>query len=412
MAQEASVTDIFQLIAQAVSPISSIESLPLDAALGRFLAQDVTSPIPVPRFNNSAMDGFAFSSAELKLGSHDSTVSLKIVGASYAGAPFEGQVGPTEGIRIMTGAEVPAGLDTVIPFEKAHFCEGTGELTFKADAVKPGANVRLRGEEIEEGAAAIKAGTRLTAAHIGLAASLGAGTLLCRRIRVTIFATGDELAEPGRPLHAGCIYNSNSHLLAALCRRWGCEVRDLGILPDSAEAQRSALKEAAAQTDFLVTSGGVGEGDKDITTSVLAELADMTHYHIRMRPGKPFSFGALRGGHSGWCMALPGNPVAAAMSAQLFLRDAIWRAAGAGPAPRECFPAEAAAAIRGRIGRTDFVRGRLEAKDGRLRFTPTPSQSSAMLTTLAGMNAAVILEENAAGAAEGAQVRALRLDIE
>lgn len=411
MAQEASVTDILQLVARAVAPIGVSERVPLDQALGRFLAEDVLSPMPVPRFNNSAMDGFAFAAEELAKPDREGKHSLRIVGASYAGSPFDGAVGAGEGIRVMTGAQVPAGLDTVIPFEKADFDEAAGVLTFAAGAVKPGANVRLRGEEIEEGAAAIRSGEKLSPAHIGLAASLGAGELLCRRIRVTIFATGDELAEPGTALKAGGIYNSNSHLLAALCRRWGCDVCDLGILPDDTDAQRRALAEAAAKTDFLITSGGVGEGDKDLTTAVLAELADMTHYHIRMRPGKPFSFGALKG-RSGWCMALPGNPVAAAMSAWLFLREAVWRAAGAESAPIERLSAFAGDKVRGRAGRTDFVRGTVRTEDGRLVFRPAASQSSAMLTTLAGMNAAAVLEENEESAPAGSEVTVLRLTLD
>jgi len=208
---------------------------------------------------------------------------------------------------------------------------GQSWIEFPHDEVKPGANLRLKGEEMKAGSIVMPAGLVLTPEWIGMAASLGHAELLVRRIRVAVFSTGDELAAPGTPgpLDTGRIYNANSPLIAALAQSWGAQVEDLGILPDNPEAIRSAFLDLGSRVDFIVTSGGVGEGEHDYTSKVFAELGgDLSHHHISQRPGKPFSFGRL--GEAGpWFIALPGNPVAAAVSAKLYLHRAVRLAAGA-----------------------------------------------------------------------------------
>lgn len=410
MADYITIETVYDILARSIAPVPGTEVLPLGAAEGRILAETITAPFDAPPFDNSAMDGFAFSASELSPGG---TIRLRVAGVSYAGAPFEGAAASGEAVRIMTGAKMPAGADTVIPFERTR-TEETPEgawVVFEADRVKSAENVRLKGEEMRAGDAVMEPGEVLTPAWIGLAASLGRAELRCRRLTVALFSTGDELVAPGTPgpLPAGCVYNANSALLAAQIRRWGADVVDLGILPDDPEVLRSALTEAARRCDFLVATGGVGEGEHDYTNRVLAEMGGgVTHHHVSMRPGKPFSFGRIPGEHPVWFMALPGNPVAAAVSAALFLRRALLLAGGATtPLDLPEVPAAAGSRIKGRTGRTDLVRGRLDNVAGRLVFTPADSQSSGQLTTLAGMNAMAVLGLDCAGVDEGAPVECL-----
>ena len=407
-----SIEKVYGILEDAIAPEALIESFPLEKALGRILAETLTSPGYVPPFNNSAMDGFAFKSDELQKGG---TVRLLVKGTSYAGTPWEGKLASGEAIRIMTGAATPEGADTVIPFERTETVDENGStfVVFSAERVRPNENVRIRGEELHAGDAVMEPGIVLTPAYLGLAASLGRASLRCRRLRVAVFSTGDELVEPGTAgaLPPGKIWNSNSSVITSLVRTWGAEAEDLGILPDDPNVIRQALTEAASRSDFLIASGGVGEGEHDYTSRVLAEMGSgITHYHVSMRPGKPFSFGRVAGEHTCWFMALPGNPVAAAVSAQLFLRRALLLAAGSTePLGLPEFPALAAKAIKGRIGRTDLVRGHVACVDGEMRFTPAHSQGSGMLTTLAGMNAMAVLDVNTDRIAEGDTVRCLRL---
>ena len=399
---------VYDMLADEIAPVSHTERLPLAQAEGAVLAETISAPFDAPAFTNSAMDGFAFASEALAAGGE---VRLPVAGASYAGSRPGEALTPGTAMRIMTGAPVPTGADTVIPFERTT-SEGKF-VVFPADRVKAGANVRLRGEEFHAGSAVIPAGTVLTPDWTGLAASLGRAELAVRRIRVTVFATGDELAAPGTPapLPQGRIYDANSATIGALLRKWGAEVRDLGILPDDPAAIRRALEEALAGSDFLVASGGLGAGEHDYTNRVLTEMGcGVTHHHVSMRPGKPFSFGRFASESERWFMALPGNPVAAAVSASLFLRRAILLAAGAsGPLGLREVPAVAGAVLKGRTGRTDLIRGKLSIAKGALTFLPAKSQSSGMLTTLAGMTAMAVLDTLSERAEAGDAVRCLLL---
>lgn len=405
MASSISVGEVYEIISKTVAPAGRVIELPLDEANGKFLAECVTSPTPVPLFNNSAMDGYAFNSAILETCADKCRLLVK--GASYAGTPPDQTIDPQAALKVMTGAYVPSAYDTVIPYEKVNAYDENDQnfIEFSVCDIKPKVNLRLKGEEIAAGDTVLMAGTRLGAAEIGLAAALGRSHLKCRVLRAAVFATGDELTPPGEQLRAGGIYDANSHLVTASLRAWGVEVHNLGILPDDPQALRTAIRNAASNCDFLVTSGGVGESERDFTTSVLSELGELSHYAIRMRPGKPFSLGVLRTQEkSTYFVALPGNPVAAAMSAKLFLREAVYHAAGSA-APCLCVSAKAAAPIKGRKGRTDFVRGTLAMEKDELVFHATKSQSSAMLTTLVGKNGAAVLNEESAGVEAGSIIK-------
>lgn len=408
-----SVEKVYGILDAAITPISRKERLPLRDALGCVLAESLYATNDVPAFNNSAMDGFAFPGSSLPA---HGLARLPVEGVSYAGVPYCSEYSPRTALRVMTGAAVPEGADTVIPFE--HVRETTDDagqtwIEFPHDEVKPGANLRLKGEEMKAGSIVMPAGLVLTPEWIGMAASLGHAELLVRRIRVAVFSTGDELAAPGTPgpLDTGRIYNANSPLIAALAQSWGAQVEDLGILPDNPEAIRSAFLDLGSRVDFIVTSGGVGEGEHDYTSKVFAELGgELSHHHISQRPGKPFSFGRL--GEAGpWFIALPGNPVAAAVSAKLYLHRAVRLAAGAlsDEIGGKVVPARALSRVKGRTGRTDIVRGHLEPQGEVLTFTPAGSQGSAMLSTLAGMNATAVLPEDTASAEAGSFVECLLL---
>ena len=403
-----SVQEVYGIIKRTVLPTGRIETVSLDAALGHFLAEDIVSTEPMPAFNNSAMDGYAFNSTLLQ--STDKLL-LRVSGASFAGAPAAEHLVATAALKVTTGARVPDIYDTVIPYElvDSKVINGNEYIEFERQSIKPKANMRLQGEEIKKGTIVLHNGTHLGAAEIGLAAALGRSHLKCRIVKVAVFATGDELTAPGQPLRPGCIYDVNSHLIEASVKGWGFDIQNLGILPDDPNAQRNALQNAIQNYDFLVTSGGVGESEKDFTTKVLAEFGDVNHYFVRMRPGKPFSLGSLETqGHRIYFVALPGNPVAAAISGKLFLREALFRSAGA-QAPIEHLKATTATNIKGRIGRTDFVRGSITFKESGYVFQPAHSQSSAMLTSLINMNAMAILDEDTAGATENDIIDIIRM---
>ncbi len=369
------------------------ETVPLEAALGRCLAEPVRSPVDVPLFSKSAMDGFAFRSEHLKAGGR---VRLPVTGVALAGHPFKGETDPRGALRIMTGAPVPDTFDTVIPFE--HVIEAEGCIEFDASAVRPAANVRLQGEEFHAGDELIPAGAFLTPEAVGLAASAGRSELPCRRLRVVVFASGDELREPGRELADGKIYNANAYLLTSLLRSWGADVEYLGILPDEFETMRARLEEAALRCDLLLTSGGVGEGDKDLVGRVVGETGELHHVHVKQRPGKPLSYGRIG---RAYFMALPGNPAACAVSAHLYVRRAVERLCGATPSPLVDAVVTTTTKLKGRIGRTDCIRGHLDETG----FAASPRSAS---STLAGLNDAdvlALLPENCAGLEPGKAVR-------
>jgi len=396
-----SVADARAAIAAALRPIAGTEPLPLTLATGRVLAADVVSPIDVPAHDNSAMDGYAFDGAALAAG--QATV-LRNVGIVYAGTPFVGSVGPGQCLRIMTGAVMPAGLDTVVPQE---LCRADGDAVHIAPGtIKPGENRRRRGEDLAAGKPALRAGRVLRPADLGLVASLGIGELtVFRRLRVALFSTGDEIRTLGQPLDPGCVYDSNRASLQSALTRLGMDVVDLGLVRDDPATLQATLQAAVAQADVVLTSGGVSVGDADHTRAVLARLGEVSFWKVAMRPGRPFAFGPLSRGAGrppSWLFALPGNPVAALVTFYVFAREALLQLAGATPSPLPVLQARCTAPIRKRPGRTEFQRAIVEpAGDGGWQVKLTGSQGAGVLRSMSEANALLVLRHEQGSVAAG-----------
>ena len=399
-----SVAQARAAIAAALRPMQPPETVPLMQALGRVLAADVVSPIDVPAHDNSAMDGYAFAGAALR---GDAATTLKAVGTLHAGTPFTGPVGPDECLRIMTGAVMPPGLDTVVPLE---LCQVQGtQVLIEPGVVRTGDNRRHRGEDLATGRAALLAGRVLKPADIGLVASLGIETVsVLQRLRVALFSTGDELRTLGQPLQPGCIDDSNRYTLMAALQRLGMDVLDLGLVRDDPAALQATLQHAMANADVVLTSGGVSMGDADHTREVLARLGEVAFWKVAMRPGRPFAFGPLKrdgGAPPCWLFALPGNPVAALVTFYAFARDALLQLAGATPQPLPVLQARCTSAMRKRPGRTEFQRGIVEpAPDGGWQVRLTGSQGAGVLRSMSEANALVVLGHEQGSVAAGGLV--------
>jgi molybdopterin molybdotransferase len=379
-----------QIIARFVQPVQELEHLDLRLALGRVLAQDIISPISVPAHDNSAMDGYAFAGADLQA---DGPTRLKVVGVAMAGKAFEGRVGPGACVRIMTGAVMPAGCDTVVPQELT--LSATDDTVNIAPRVlTTGDNRRLMGEDLMRGQAALLAGRILHAADLGLLASLGiASVTVRRRVRVAFFSTGDELRSLGEPLDAGCVYDSNRYTLFGMLTRLGCELIDMGVVKDNPEALEAAFRNAAQRADAIITSGGVSVGAADYTKQIMAQLGDVSFWKIGMRPGRPMAFGTITSeSKSAYLFGLPGNPVAVMVTFYFFARDALLRMMGATPAPLPHLKVLSDAGIRKKPGRTEYQRGVLFTNsNGQPTVRITGSQGSGVLRSMSEANCMVVL---------------------
>lgn len=401
--QETRVADAQAAIAAALTPITDTETVALTAAVGRVLAADLLSPIDVPAHDNSAMDGYALHGADLLA---DGPTRLVVMGPTVFAGPSQAPVVPPgHCIRIMTGAVMPAGLDTVVPQE---LCVREGD-TVRIDPGRlvPGENRRHRGEDLTRGRPALCAGRWLRPADLGLAASLGIGELTVRRrLRVALFSTGNELRTLGQALDAGCIFDSNRYSLIAALQRLGAEVIDLGLVPDDPAALGATLDEAIARADVVLTSGGVSVGDADYTRELLASRGEVAFWKVAMRPGRPFAFGPLRGGPSPrWLFALPGNPVAALVTFYVFVRPALQQLGGAVPQPLPSLTARAVAPIRRRPGRSEYQRGVVsQGADGQWEVRLTGTQGAGVLRSMSEANALVVLDPDQGSVAAGEAV--------
>ncbi|RMG37881.1 MAG: bifunctional molybdopterin-guanine dinucleotide biosynthesis adaptor protein MobB/molybdopterin molybdotransferase MoeA [Gammaproteobacteria bacterium] len=384
-------------ILQRINPLRGPERLPIRSALSRILAEDVISPIDVPGHTNSAMDGFAVRHADL---APDGKVTLRCVGTVMAGQAFGGEVGTGECVRIMTGAPLPAGADTVVMRE--HVAENGDEITFGAGE-RLGQNIRQAGEDLAKGSAALSAGKRLTPADLGLLASLGqAEVSVVRRPRVAFFSTGDELRALGEPLSEGEVYDSNRYTLFGMLARAGAELRDLGVVRDDPDALRAAFEDAAAHADVVITSGGVSVGDADYTKQVLGELGEVDFWKIAMKPGRPLTFGRLR---DAWFFGLPGNPVAVMVTFYQFVLPALHRLAGETEWQPLRMRARLREPLRTRPGRSEFVRGILEqGADGEIWVSTTGAQGSGILRSMSTGNCFILLDEEQGPLEAGAEV--------
>ncbi|MBW8724212.1 MAG: molybdopterin molybdotransferase MoeA [Inquilinus limosus] len=375
--------------------VTTTETVPLTAAEDRFLAEDLVADRSVPPHANAAVDGYAVHFDDLAPGA---PTTLPVAGRAAAGHPLGRPGWRGEAIRIFTGAPLPAGPDTVVMQED---CAATGDLVTLPPGLRRGAHVRQAGDDIRAGDTVLTAGRRLGPAEIGLAASLGRATLpVRRRLRVAVLSTGDEVRDPGMPIAEGQIYDANRHLLAALLRRLGCAVADRGIVPDRADAVRSALVAAAAEADAIVTSGGVSVGDEDHVKAALeAAGGRLHHWRLAIKPGKPVALGQIGGVP---LLGLPGNPVAAMVTFLLVARPLLLHLAGAEPLPLRRFPVAAGFAHAKKPGRREFLRAVLEADaSGALVARRHGREGAGALSSLAGAEGLVELPEDVAGVAPG-----------
>jgi len=397
-------------IASALRPVTGTETVALRDALSRVLSSDVVSPIAVPANDNSAMDGYALRGADLLA---DQPTALRALpGAVFAGAADGGTLGAGECVRIMTGAVMPLGADTVVPIE---LCLVDGQLvTLQAGVLRAGDNRRQRGEDLALGGVALAAGRVLRPADLGLLASLGLSTATVRRrLRVALFSTGDELCTPGQPLGPGQIYDSNRYSLLGALHRLGIDVLDLGLVPDDPVQLQAAIDRAIAEADAVVTSGGVSMGDADYIRELLAKRGEVAFWQVAMRPGRHFAFGPLHGeaGKTAYLFALPGNPVAALVTFYAFVHDALLTLAGATPAAPTRLTVKSAVAIRKRPGRTEFQRAIVsQAAGGGWQARTTGAQGAGILSSMSQANALLVLGHEQGSVAAGEDVEVWLFD--
>ncbi|NIF44125.1 molybdopterin molybdotransferase MoeA [Burkholderia sp. Tr-862] len=409
-----SLADAQALACRFAVPVDACDTVSLHDALDRVLAVDVNAPFDIPAYDNSAMDGYAFDgSAGAPAAAAD--ITLTVAGTAFAGHPFDGSVTAGACIRIMTGAPMPAGCDTVIPQERVRV---DGDVIhFAAHDVTRGANCRRAGEDLARGACALAAGRILRPSDLGLLASFGLREVTVRRrVRVAVFSTGDELREPGEPLGPGSLYDSNRAMLVAMLERLHIDALDLGIVRDDPAALERALRDAAdARADAVITSGGVSAGEADFTRDVMARLGDVTFASLALRPGRPLACGTLARASDGaghvLFFGLPGNPVASAVTFYAIVRPALLTLAGAHTPPPATYTALSTLALKKRPGRTEYLRAvATRAADGQWHVAPAGSQSSASLSGLAAANCFIVLGHDSAAVDAGAPVDILPLD--
>ena len=386
---QASLTsdEALERILANVDPVEGHERLHLRSALGRILCETVVSPHHVPQHTNSAMDGYAIRAADLPT---TGTGELRVVGTAFAGKPHVGTVAAGQAVRIMTGAVVPEGCDTVVMQE--HVEAGTDAETIVLDGDhKRGQNVRAAGEDLARGATVLEPGHVIGSAELGLIASLGIGEVdVRRRVRVAYFSTGDELRSIGEPLGPGDVYDSNRYTLYGMLRETDAEIIDLGVVRDERDVVESALREASSVADLVITSGGVSVGEADYIKAVLAAIGEVRFWKVAMKPGRPLAFGRI--GDAAF-FGLPGNPVSVMVTFNQFVAPALRKMAGR----RETravleFRARATRALKKRPGRMEYQRGMLSrAADGSLEVTPTGDQGSGILRSMSMGNCYIIL---------------------
>ena len=364
-----------------VTPLTAQETLPLVQCFGRILASDVVSPLDVPGFDNSAMDGYAVRLADIASGQ-----PLPVAGKSFHGEWPAGTC-----IRIMTGAPVPEVCEAVVMQEQTEQTDNGVRFTVE---VRSGQNIRRRGEDISAGAVVFPAGTRLTTAELPVIASLGIAEVpVIRKVRVALFSTGDELQLPGQPLGDGQIYDTNRLAVHLMLEQLGCEVINLGIIRDDPHALRAAFIEADSQADVVISSGGVSVGEADYTKTILEELGEIAFWKLAIKPGKPFAFGKLS---NSWFCGLPGNPVSATLTFYQLVQPLLAKLSGntaSGLPARQ--RVRTASRLKKTPGRLDFQRGVLQRNaDGELEVTTTGHQGSHIFSSFSLGNCFIVLERD------------------
>ncbi len=384
------------------------EKVELRQSLGRVLAADIISTLQVPAADNSAMDGYALRACDL---SATAETSLQIAGTSLAGSAPSSLVQPGHCQRIMTGALMPAGLDTVVPQE---FVRIEGEtVIIPPGLLRAGDNRRLAGEDLALGQVALSAGRILKPADLGLLASLGLAEVpVWRKLRVAILSSGDELRSVGEPLPPGCVYDSNRYTMWAMLQRLGVEILDLGIIRDDKAALREAFGRAAREADAVISSGGVSVGEADHTKGVMAELGEVLFWKIAMRPGRPMAIGRIRNAdHQAILFGLPGNPVAVMVTFYAFVREALLAMSGASPAPLPMLRAASLQPLRKKPGRTEYQRGIVSrGVNGQWQVEITGNQGSGILSSMSQANGLVVLGHEQGNVEAGELIDVLPFD--
>ena len=372
-----------QLIKQFLAPVTEYATIKVQDAFHRTLAADVLSPMNVPPHDYSSMDGYAVRQADLNSDSN----TLHKIGTSFAGHAFEGIVSTGECVRIMTGATIPAGCDSVVMQEQV---KADGDEIEIGSGHKRGQNIRLVGEDICQGQVVLTRGQLIRPAEMGLLASLGFAEIsVYRKLKITIFSTGDELIQPGNSLSSGQIYDSNRYSLIGLLIELGVEIVDMGNIRDDKESIRAALLKASASSDAIITSGGASVGEADFIKPLLDEIGEVVFWKLAMKPGRPLAYGKIGDCHF---FGLPGNPVAVMVTFLQFVRNALWVLMGQNPKPAFSFQAICTTAIKKSPGRTEYQRGILtQSKDGLWLVQTTGEQGSGILSSMSRANCFIVL---------------------
>jgi molybdopterin molybdotransferase len=392
--------EFIQHLVQALPPVAA-EELPLMQALGRIVAEDIISPIHVPAHDNSAMDGFAFDGKQLGL----TPLKLRVVGTALAGKAWQGNVKTGECVKIMTGAVMPTGLDTVIAQELAtvHTSGDETIVEIPAGILQTGDNRRKAGEDLQRGLSALRVGSALSPAALGLVASLGiAKVKVNRQLRVAYFSTGDEVLSLGDAMREGAVYDSNRFTVFGLLTRMGCQVVDMGVVRDDPVLLEQAFSKASENADVIITSGGVSVGEADFTKAMMKKLGDVAFWKIAMRPGRPMAVGRL-----GQCIlfGLPGNPVAVMVTFLAFVKPALLHLMGGTASTTPYLRAKSAVALRKKPGRTEYQRGFVRTlSDGTLQVEAAGNQGSGVLRSMVEANGLIVLHHHQSSVAAGEEV--------
>lgn len=404
--QLASVDEHRERILETIEPLPAFDQ-PLMEAFGLAAAEDVHAKVALPGFDNSAMDGYAVSHADVASASSERPVHLPVVGEIGAGQAGLIAMSPGTAVKIMTGAPVPAGADSVVPYEWTD--RGVANVVI-SQAPSPGQHIRTQGQDVAVGDLLVESGTVLRARQIGLLAAVGRPSVRSRpRPRVVVLSTGSELREPGSPLARDSIYDGNSFLLAAAARQAGAIAYRVGIVPDEPRAFLSSLNDQLVRADLVVTSGGVSMGDYDVVKEALSPLGTVWFGGVAMQPGKPQGFGTV-GEDAVPIVTLPGNPVSSYISFEMFVLPVIRKMMGRAPFVRPGADAMLTHGLRSPEGRLQYARGTLSVVDGRLAVTPVEGQGSHMIGDLAESDALIEVPESVTSVEAGETVTVLPLD--
>lgn len=389
-----SVSEARQTMLAELVPVSDSETVPLHQALGRVLKSSVCATLDIPPFDNSAMDGYAVCSADL---SDQTETRLSIIGTALAGKIFPNALERGEAVRIMTGAVLPSGADTVIMQEVVCL---DGNVLVVPPGQRAGQHVRHAGESLAKGKPALLGGKRLSAADLGLLASIGIPEVkVLRPLRVAIMSTGDELTPLDQPLACGQIFDANRYSLLGLLSMPGIETIDFGIVRDTPEALEVALREAADKADVIVTSGGVSVGEADFVRDLVSSLGEIRFWKLKIKPGKPMAFGRVG---KAWFFGLPGNPVAVMVAFQIVVRDALLALMGCSPLPEHpTFKVPCASPFKRVSGRQEYLRGFLFEHTEGWRVRLLSDQGSGALISMSQANCFVVIPENQENVSEG-----------